>query len=270
MSSEEHSHLLLFFVGILVLMGVSFGGCSVLEDRDECPCLLVLDLGVLREQGRFPVTFSISGQDGFFYTDTLWREDSEFDYYLEVPRGETMIYAVNAGEGFFFPGYGLKITSGAQCPKVWMNAHRVNLDKERCRDTLRLSKNYCLLDIRISESGNKTLGWPFLVEVSGGVDGYDSAGNPSEGRFAASVWPSKEGRAPVSVPRQVDNSLRLDITNSSGVLRSFALGEFIAESGYDWGAENLEDLPVQIDYASTSITIKIDLWEKTIPFEIVI
>ena len=32
----------------------------------------------------------------------------------------------------------------------------------------------------------------------------------------------------------------------------------------------LEDLPVQIDYASTSITVKIDLWQKTLPFEIVI
>lgn len=270
MSSDARSRLLFILVGFLVLLGAVCGSCSVLEDRDGCPCLLVLDLSVLREQGRFPVTVSVSGRDGFFYTDTLWKEDARFDYYLEVPRGQTMIYAVNAGEGFFVPGYGLKVSSGAQCPKVWMSAHVVDLYGERCRDTLRLFKNYCLLDIRISESGNKTLGWPFLVEVSGGVDGYDSAGNPSLGRFAASVWPSKDGYAPVSVPRQVDNSLRLDITNSSGVLRSFALGEFIAESGYDWNASDLEDLPVQIDYASTSVTIIIDLWKKTIPFEIVI
>ncbi len=270
MSADTKGHLLLSMAVSLVFLCVACWSCSVLEDRDDCPCLLVLDLGHLRGQGRFPVTVAVSGNGGFFYTDTLWKEDAEFDYYLEVPRGEAMIYAVNAGEGFFVPGYGLKITSGAQCPKVWMNAHRVILDRERCRDTLRLNKNYCLLDIRISESGNKTLGWPFLVEVSGGVDGYDTSGSPSFGRFAASVWPSKEGKAPVSVPRQVDNSLRLDITNSSGVLRSFALGEFIAESGYDWNAENLEDLPVQIDYASTSITVKIDLWQKTIPFEIVI
>ena len=270
MSSDAKGHLLLSMAVSLVHLCVACWSCSVLEDRDDCPCLLVLDLGVLRGQDRFPVTLAVSGQGGFFYTDTLWREDSRFDYYLEVPRGETVIYAVNAAGAFFVPGYGLKITSGAQCPKVWMSVRRLNLGAERCRDTLRLSKNYCLLDIRISESGNKTLGWPFLVEVSGRVDGYDSAGNPVPGRFAAALWPSREGYAPVSVPRQVDNSLRLDITNSTGVLRSFALGEFIAESGYDWGAENLEDLPVQIDYASTSITIKIDLWEKTIPFEIVI
>ena len=158
MSSDAKGHLLLSMAVSLILLCVACWSCSVLEDRDDCPCLLVLDLGVLRGQDRFPVTLAVSGQGGFFYTDTLWREDSRFDYYLEVPRGETVIYAVNAAGAFFVPGYGLKITSGAQCPKVWMSVRRLNLGAERCRDTLRLSKNYCLLDIRISESGNKTLG----------------------------------------------------------------------------------------------------------------
>ena len=37
-------------------------------------------------------------------------------------------------------------------------------------------------------------------------------------------------------------------------------GEYIVESGYDWSKEDLEDVDVEIDYASSSITVDVADW----------
>ena len=74
----------------------------------------------------------------------------------------------------------------------------------------------------------------------------------------------------VRVPRQEDASLALKIQDVDGYEKTFALGEYIAESGFDWNRPDLQDVLVQIDYARTQVIFTINDWRKVIDFDMII
>lgn len=243
--------------------------CSVKEDREACPCRLILDFGSLAESGMLPSALFLSGK-GLEYADTIEVPDTEELYAVDVPKGQAQVSVVHGDEGLFTPGRGLEIMSGAQCPELWLYSALLTLSGETCRDTVRLHKNYCCLDVTVRDGGGKGLGYPFYVEVAGNVNGCDGGGVPTEGAFLVSCRPGKDGTLSVRVPRQVDSSLRLDITAQDGTLRSFALGEYIAGTGYDWTQADLDDLAVEIDYAATRVALRVVRWQESLSFEIVV
>lgn len=71
------------------------------------------------------------------------------------------------------------------------------------------------------------------------------------------------------LPRQNDASLRLDLMDGSGLLKSFALGNYMTMSGYDWTAQDLQDASVTVDFACTKITVSVGAWENSYDFDIV-
>ena len=62
----------------------------------------------------------------------------------------------------------------------------------------------------------------------------------------------------------------MHIVFSDQVVRTFALGSYIAASGYDWSAPDLEDLTLHVDISVTSVTISTDLWSRTEDIELFI
>lgn len=54
------------------------------------------------------------------------------------------------------------------------------------------------------------------------------------------------------------------------MLREFALGEYIIESGYDWSAPDLADIEIEVDYSKTDVVFKVEDWEKTVSFDVII
>ena len=76
------------------------------------------------------------------------------------------------------------------------------------------------------------------------------------------------GRSVLRLPRQGDDSLLMHIVFSDRIVRTFALGSYIAASGYDWAALDLEDLTLNVDISLTSVTVSTDLWSKTEEMEV--
>ena len=72
----------------------------------------------------------------------------------------------------------------------------------------------------------------------------------------------------LSLPRQKDASLKLSVLEKTSVLKTFALGNYICQSGYDWTAENLQDIVVKIDYACTRVSIVVGPWEHSYDVDI--
>jgi hypothetical protein len=60
----------------------------------------------------------------------------------------------------------------------------------------------------------------------------------------------------------------MHIVFSDRIVRTFALGSYIAASGYDWAALDLEDLTLNVDISLTSVTVSTDLWSQTEEMEI--
>ena len=67
----------------------------------------------------------------------------------------------------------------------------------------------------------------------------------------------------------MDGSLLLEVDFlDSGEVRTFPVGEYILESGYDWSVPDLEDIDVEMDFSRSSLTFTVSKWKKTLSFEI--
>lgn len=157
---------------------------------------------------------------------------------------------------------------------------------------VRLHKNFCRIDIQVMDVDGEE--FPFKLRVRGNVNGYGLDGKPALGAFLCDAESSETESAgsgtesdgddsgaasestgyghgyAVTVPRQTDDSLTLEIVTDDGVAKSFAIGNYISASGYDWTSADLKDICLEIDYARTVISFTIDKWIHSEQFEVVI
>ena len=129
-----------------------------------------------------------------------------------------------------------------------------------------LWKNYCKLSICVEDAEH----FPFGLAVRGSVAGYGVNGFPINGDFFYEVNEYSSDVWTMSLPRQTDNSIVLEVNDGTDVLKTFALGEYILASGYDWSAANLEDITVGIDYTRTKLTVAVLGWDEVYEFDVVI
>ena len=221
-----------------------FTHCSVKERREGCPCLLLLDL-----EGAGPDSLMVrvaSGTD-FSFADTL----AGFPLYrIPVPRAPLRLLCYRGGP--------LDIPYGEACPPLWMDTALLTGAGEAVRWRPCLHKSYCALRLDVHGESGPLAALP-AVRVYGHVCGYQEDGTPREGPFSVDLA-CPDGVGTVLLPRQRDASLMLDV-RWGGVLRTFALGELLHASGYDWTRPDLEDLSLYTDFAATEITLDYPMFQ---------
>ena len=178
---------------------------------------------------------------------------------IEVPRTSVWLIAVSGmPDGSFVDGC-LRIEEGKDCPPVYYYKTVLDTRCNSLRDTIQLHKNYC----RINFGGDVSQSFTYVL--AGSSCGFDLEGNVLQGSFRSSV--RQEGADfCCRVPRQGDPSLCLELYRGGELARRFPIGEIIAESGYDWTAEDLEDIDIQLDYRDTGVNFTVDGWTHTITF----
>lgn len=250
--------------------------CSIKEDRSDCPCLLRLEFPAEDVQaGRGRAILDVRDDSGFSYSDTLSLDKIDGAYELRVPRTGVHVNLWSEEASGFVGDNGLVIPFGDDCPYVRMFSSSVDTDCETCTETVRLVKNYCRLTVMMDESD---MDWPFELNVCGNIDGYGIDGSPRQGVFSHYLVPSA-GADPgasqetelvreLSLPRQTDSSLRLSVMENFTALKTFALGNYISQCGYDWTAADLQDIVVRIDYACTKLSISVGAWEHSYDVDI--
>lgn len=263
MKRNMPSAVLLWIMVILMLPA-----CSVKEDRGDCPGCIIFDFSGVDTDVMDSLYLSLTSADGFLFVDTVCAESFQDRYSVNVPR-QGIDVNVNWGtDGLFKDGQGLLIPSGSQCPPVHMFSARLDADCEYCVCRPLPAKNYCRIMLHLVSDDAPAI--IFALRVTGNVCGYDIAGQPAGGEFAYIPDLDAEGTCSIRVPRQRDNSLMLEIIEDGQVLRRFALGNIMAESGYDWSARNLEDIELTVNYSKTDVTFVADDWEKEFFFDITI
>lgn len=283
------------FYKFLVLLSVlqpffTCPGCSVKEDRDLCPCTLVLAFpreDAERLQDGVTVCMRGYSDDGFSLCDTLLAGQAASDgspdtisdkgsYSYVVPKGDIDLAVAYSADGLAgelnSSGRWIEIDEGRPCPSIWTCCEKVSARADRVTVPVRLHKNFCRIDIQVRDVDGEE--FPFKLRVRGNVNGYGLDGKPARGAFLCDAERSETestgyGYA-VTVPRQTDDSLTLEIVISDGVAKSFAIGNYIAASGYDWTSADLKDICLEIDYARTVISFTIDKWTHSEQFEVVI
>lgn len=303
------------FYKFLVLLSVlqpffTCPGCSVKEDRDLCPCTLVLEFpreDAERLQDGVTVCMRGYSDDGFSLCDTPLAGQAASDgspdtvsdkgsYSYVVPKGDIDLAVAYSADGLAgelnSSRRWIEIDEGRPCPSIWTCCEKVSARADRVTVPVRLHKNFCRIDIQVRDVDGEE--FPFKLRVRGNVNGYGLDGKPARGAFLCDAERSETESAgsgtesdgndsgtasestgsghgyAVTVPRQTDDSLILEIVTDDGVAKSFAIGNYIASSGYDWTSADLKDICLEIDYARTVISFTIDKWTHSEQFEVVI
>ena len=231
--------------------------CSVKEDRTACPCALTVELTGLPVR---PVVLGVAGEE-YSCTEVVHADTV---LVLPVPKGELAVSAVG---GALAEGDGsVRIPPGEEAPPLYLFYADVSTDAEQVVLPVTLHKQYCALELVFQ--GPSGYGPPFEVAVEGAYGGWEADGSPAPGPFSRRLLPASDGRATLRLPRQGDDSLLMHIVFSDQKVRTFALGSYIAASGYDWTAPDLEDLTLHVDISLTSVTVSTDLWTITEEIEI--
>jgi len=241
-----------------VLITVSFPGCSVKEDRDGCPCHLDLCFG----ESSLGSKAVYAASEDYVAVDTI--PSGMTMYSLETPRKDVTVTLFSPSS--FGGKTGLLIPEGEDCPAVRMFSKSYDANCEYIRDSVRLYKNYCRLTVSF-EPSDSSVPYPLSVNVLGNVCGYTRDGEPRPGPFYFHLSPGEGRCCCVGLPRQRDDSLLMELISSEGVLRTFALGAVLADSGYDWTARDLDDCELVVDYSRTILTLKTDYWSRTFSFQ---
>lgn len=246
--------------------------CSIKEDRQGCPCRLYLDFSEADPVRNPELVLNISDGNGLVWSDTLRAESCDgglypSEYMVEVPRNGVYVNVWSGVPAEFLADSGLIIPSGRDCPPVYMHNASVGTDGEIAYDSVVLHKNYCSLTLNFVQPED---GFPYRLRLSGLVDGYCLDGSLKFGEFLCPLELSSVGSTVVNVPRQADGSLCLHLTEDGTLLKTFAVGNYIEASGYDWNALDLGDLTIDIDYSNAKVTLKTSLWEETFSYEFVI
>ncbi len=265
------------------LLAVS--GCFVKGDRSGCPCRLVLDFcgvlggdfdgvfgggpggpdfdGKVRESG-VEAELVITADNGFVLTESLDLTAVEKEKCVLIPRGRAVV-GVWSGAGALSDEGGFEIPIGSDCPPVYFHASIIDADSELYRESVYMGKSHCVMTVNIKNMDPSPSGIGFM----GNISGYGPDGRPLEGDFSYILdSPSLSGNRAI-LPRQLDDSLKMELVDAFGVSRVFALGEYIADSGYDWGAQDLEDIEIDLDIAMTRITLTFQGWDRTYSYEVV-
>lgn len=301
------------FYKFLVLLSVlqpffTCPGCSVKEDRDLCPCTLVLEFpreDAERLRNGVTVCMRAYSDDVFSLCDTLLagraassggpdNVSGKWSYSYAVPKGDIDLAVAYSADGLAgelnSSGRWIEIDERRPCPSIWTCCEKVSARADRVTVPVRLHKNFCRIDIQVRDVDGEE--FPFKLRVRGNVNGYGLDGKPARGAFLCDAERSEtEGSGTesdsddsgtasessgyghgyaVTVPRQTDDSLTLEIVTGDGVAKSFAIGNYIASSGYDWTSADLKDICLEIDYARTVISFTIDKWTHSEQFEVVI
>ncbi|MGM9748239.1 MAG: hypothetical protein ACI3ZN_05530 [Candidatus Cryptobacteroides sp.] len=243
-------------------------GCSVKENRSGCPCVLILDLSGL-DADRFPsVVLSAVSDDGILFNKSFNESEYEDCLQLTVPRMARAVSVTGFESENVSPqdisgredGFGLLIPYGSDCPSVHLFAEKVDVSGETDTVKVNLHKNYCKMRIALTSESQTDFG----VEIKGNYCGYGICGELIAGPFANVPEIGPDGKRTVCLPRQGDSSLVMALEDELGTVRNFAIGEYIASTGYDWTEEDLRDIDVTIDFIRTELVISVEDWSENI------
>ncbi|MBR4978845.1 MAG: hypothetical protein IKY95_07870 [Bacteroidales bacterium] len=254
-----------FLVVLPALVVLVMGAGCIKEDRSECPCRLFLDFTDVDTSSIASADILMTSEEGFEFVDVV--ESGYFaDYMIKVPSHQISLQVLAGAGHCLSSDMSVVIPYGEECPKLFRHDSVINADSEVVKERIRLRKNHCVLTVQV-EAGED---YPFKLTVKGRVDGYGSNLKPTVGDFSCRAVPDDSGQCVVVIPRQLDSSLALEVDDGTGSVKTFAVGESIVAGGYDWEAEDLDDVTVTLDYSLTEIALEIIEWTEESVHEVII
>ena len=245
------------------LLVMTAASCTVIEDRQPCPCFLTVGLDHLEEiqdgasrGGAYASIWNPAPVKG----ENVKIKGSSF-LEFEVPKGDAVFSLVTGINGMKVDGNTLTIPAGSQCDSLYGFVANLDCNGETQAVEPVMHKNFATVRMTMSCDPGETYTYSLRVRGSwAGIDLRDLS--PVRGEFE--YIPAGKGEQgnvfSARVPRQGDDSLQLDIMRPDGTLRTVDLGTMIAQEGFSWMVADLGDLFLDIDHDAVVTGIRIIPW----------
>ena len=245
------SPILLFSVTIVVV-----ASCSIKEDRSACPCVLTVSLQETTEN----VMISGWNDENKIIYDILKPDGKECPIKYRVPRDRCEISAIIGYEELVLSDDVLLIPEGSQMSCLYACASVVDTDSETAECEVNFKKNH--VKVNLSFRNSDTALCPYDIQVRGTVAGIEMKTlSPVRGNFVCTPETNDGKGYEFVIPRQMDESLSVDLMRGNEKYDTIALGSIIASTGYDWTADELADIDLVIDLPMGEISITVSGWD---------
>lgn len=241
--------------------------CSVKEDRIPCPCYLNVSF-TDREHIDKPV-----GLVGWNETE-LFRETidvAEHDPYWvkSVRKCHLWLAACMGIDKAHSDGRYVTIPVGEQADSLYAYHTEVDATGELAYAEVTLRKQFATVHVDILKRASEMADYSFRVK--GGTSGFDLFSfEPVPGEFRFDPVVAQGARVvDFRIPRQSDNSMTIQIWYRGTDVGEFPLGQYIARTGYNWKAEDLQDIYIAIDLVLGQIIISVEGWEDGVTYRLI-
>lgn len=248
----------------LVLCLLALASCSVKEDRSDCPCLLTIDLSLCQDNAKQMSLKGWNASSSLFGRKVL-KKDYPDGIKIMVPRGNVSYSIFTAVPSYHQTGSVISCPTGSQAEPLFAYRQTVVAAGETAYDRVELHKQHSVLNISfgLKEGDHAGISEIAVKAECNGMSTEDLS--PQKGDFSARTS-SDDGFFTVLVPRQGKGAITLEAYAGDNKVREEDLAEILRENGYDWEAEDLDDVWIDFDLGLAECTVEINRWEEGISY----
>lgn len=240
------------------MLSLLMSSCTVLEDRDECPCWLkvsYVDTEDVSEEVRYVISHEgsvvVTGRETVASGPHMYvvpRDTISYSASFRIPEEHVVDHTYIIPEGqeptdfYAFCNDGIQISS------------------DYGETLVRPYKQHCNMLVRFMEdvSGRYQ---DMRCRVTSGTAGMDLVTlSPLSGRFAIDRHPSRDGQFSFRVPRQGTDDLSVTIEENGIVLIVYSLSDLLEGYSYDWSELSLKDVTVTLSLLTQEAVVELGDW----------
>ena len=261
------SRLIRMANSILAVVFLLFGqvSCTVKEDRRVCPCSLEVSF-YDRERIEGPITMVGWSAEELFDV-TIKPNDYPESYFHNAPRTMISFGAAAGVTDCLQSGHYLMIKEGNECDSLYVYSDFIDCTGETAHTMVNFHKQFVTLNLCVASAKYDANEYSLVIESNScGIDMLSCKAIAGDFRCVPVFSEGNEYKCRIG--RQGDESMTLTVTHSSGDIAVFPLGSFIGAIGYDWKAEDLQDIYISIDIARGKIGVGVAGWEGVEDFDL--
>ena len=229
---------------MLMMALLCLAGCSIKEDRHDCPAWLGVRLSSesMDLATKYPVRVILRHASG---TDSLFVNSDLPQQWAAVERGNVHV------EGRLANGAGTAAAWGVECDSLWVFKADIPVKAEEERVEVLLHKRFATVYFSFDKEPDERTSRIRLRSV------------PKSEEYCCLLKLSSGGETSVRLPEHgKDSVLELECLSAldSRLLWDWDLGEALLKAGYDWGADDLADARVRVSLAPLEVHVEIIPW----------
>ena len=253
--------------GIFMAIVTAAASCSLKEDRDGCPCHLIIGLDNAVGNGNADIFIFQDGEE--VLTDNVVPADYPEGYRHEAGRRPASVTVIQGLKENIINEGRLVIKNGNDADRLFLYNETLQCGSETVMAAADLHKNWTTLEISLAaEAGEDSPAGNVRIDISGGICGMDLRnGAPVRGDFQCIARLADSGFAvyAVNLPRQIssEDEILIAVSRNGKELFTCDISEAISRTGFDWSKPDLDDIRLRLDYISALFDVEIAEWETS-------